>query len=217
MTTPPILEIGKQPGDPLNLKHFLLLPANSPFGNLALKYLKVFQRLDHANHTILKVYAQHATLRADPESPFISSHLFLQEEVIYWLRQSSDELISLTSVLNEWQRTGICPEHVPMDCIGALIVEEGSNQHAQSFEFLATLNNVSNAYKHSFINTQLSLVGAEEPVVYALGLKRNKLSNTPSLYQVPFASLISGFNVFFASIIQELKACPLPHQSPVQS
>ena len=216
MTTPPILEIGKQPDEPLNVVHFLPLPANSPFGNLALKYLEVFQRLDHANHTILRVYAQHTALRSDPDSPFIKSHLFLQEEIVYWLRQAADELISLASVLDKWQRTGACPEAVPTDCIGAFITEGKTSSYAQSLDFLDTLNNVSNAYKHSFINTQVSLIGAEEPIVYALGLKRNKLSNAPSFYQVTFASLISGFNVFFASITRELKACKLLHLSPYQ-
>lgn len=213
----PILEIGKLPGDPLHLNNFLPLPANSPFGNLALKYIKVFQHLDHANHTILRVYAQHVALRTDPASPYISSHLLFQEEIVYWLRQASDELISLTSVLDVWQRSGACPETVPIDCIGALIAGDIPSRYSQSLEFLDTLNNVSNAYKHSFINTQLSLVGADEPVVYALGLKRNKLANNPSFYQVTLASLIRGFNVFFQSITQELKTCKLPHLSPAQS
>ena len=147
---------------------------------------------------------------------FLSSHLFLQEEIVYWLRQAADELISLASVLEEWQRTGTCPETVPIDCIGSLVVSGNITYNAEILRFLDTSNNVSNAFKHSFINTQVSIIGAEEPVVYALGLKRNKLSNAPSFYQVTLASLINGFNVFFASIKQELKACKLPHQSVQQ-
>jgi hypothetical protein len=214
MITPPILEIGKQPGEPLNCNHLLPLPANSSFGNLALKYLKVIDRLDHANYTILCVHAQHATLKSDPASPFIRSHFFLQEEIIYWLRIAADELISLASVLDEWQRTGTCPKAVGIDCISDFIKDGKTSSYAQSLPFLDTLNNVANAYKHSFINTQVSFIGAEEPIVYALGLKYNKLSNAPSFYQVTLASLISGFNVFFESITRELKACNLPHQSP---
>lgn len=212
----PILEIGKKPSDPLHVLHFLPLPAYSSYGNLALKYLKVFQRLDHANKTILHVYAQHAALRTDPSSPYLSSHLFLQEEIVYWLRQAADELISLASVLEEWQRTGTCPETVPMDCIGSLVASGNTTYSTETLHFMETLNNVSNAFKHSFINTQVSLIGAEEPVVYALGLKRNKLSNTPTFYEVTLASLINGFNAFFSSIRQELKKCKLPHQSVQQ-
>lgn len=212
----PILEIGKKPSDPLHVLHFLPLPADSPYGNLALKYLKIFQRLDHANQTILRVYAQHAALRTDTASSYLSSHLFLQEEIVYWLRQAADELISLASVLEEWQRTGTCPETVSIDCIGSLVASGNTTYNAEVLRFLNTLNDVSNAFKHSFINTQVSLIGAEEPVVYALGLKRNKLSNAPSFCEVTLASLISGFNVFFASIKQKLKACKLPHQSVQQ-
>ena len=209
--TQPILEIGKAPDVAWNVAHFLPLPANSRFGNLALKYFKVLQRLDHANHAVLRVYAQHGALQADPMSPCIASHLFLQEEIVYWLRQGADELISLVSVLDEWQSNGACPESVDIDCIGALIAGGRTSRYAQSLEFLDTLNNVSNAYKHSFINAQVTLVGAEEPVVHALGLKRNRLSNDPSFYQVTLASLIAGFNLFFASVTQELKASRLPH------
>lgn len=216
MSTTTILEIGRAPGDPLDVTHLLPLPANSKFGNLALKYLKVVQRLDHANHTILRVYSQHGVLRADPVSPNISNHLFLQEEIVYWLRQAADELISLASVIDEWQSRGVCPETVSTDSIGAFIAGKKTRRYTQSLDFLDTLNNVSNAYKHSFINTQISLVGAEEPVVYALGLKRNRLSNNPSFYQVTLASLITGFNVFFTSITQELKGCRLPHLGAAQ-
>ena len=119
-------------------------------------------------------------------------------------------------MLEEWQRTCICPETVPIDCIGSLVASGNTTYNAEILRFLDTLNNVSNAFKHSFINTQVNLIGAEEPVVYALGLKRNKLSYAPSFYQVTLASLINGFNVFFASIKQELKACKLPHQSVQQ-
>lgn len=207
----PLLRIGKLPSEMLQAVHLIPLPANSPFGNLALKYLKVFQRLAHANQTTLRVYEQHKALRADPASPYISSHLFHQEEIIYWLRQATDELISLAFVLDEWQSEGACPESVSIDCIGAFLSSMKTVKYAESLNFLNTLNDVSNAYKHSFINSQVSRIGADEPVVYALGLKRNKLSNEPAFYQVTLASLIEGFNVFFSTITHELRACQLPH------
>lgn len=119
-------------------------------------------------------------------------------------------------MLEEWQRTGTCPQTVPVDCVGSLVGSGNTTFSAEILRFLDTLNNVSNAFKHSFINTQLSLIGAEEPVVYALGLKRNKLSNAPSFYQVTLTSLISGFNAFFSSIKQKLKECKLPHQTVQQ-
>jgi hypothetical protein len=211
MRTAPLLEIGKLPGDMLHVAHFIPLPANSPFGNLAFKYVKAFQRLDHANQTVLRVYEQHEALRANLASPYISTHLFHQEEIVYWLRQAADDLISLASVIDEWQSAGTCPDTVSTDCIGAFLSGTKTAKYVQSLDFLNTLNDVSNAYKHSFINTQVNLIGADEPVVYALGLKRNKLANGPTFYQVTLASLIEGFNVFFSTITQELRKCQLPH------
>lgn len=216
MSTFQIIEIGKEPGAPFNVIHLLPLPSDSPFGNLALKYMAVLKRLDHANNTIQRIYAQHESVRSIPDSPYISSHLFLQEEVIYWLRQSTDELISLASVLEEWQIKGACPHSVPADCIGTLLNTGRSVAYSQSLDFLNSLNEVSNAYKHSFINTQVNLIGADEPVVFALALKRNKISNDPVFHQLTLASLVNGFNTFFATITQELRACRIPHIGPPQ-
>lgn len=45
------------------------------------------------------------------------------------------------------------------------------------------------------------LVDLEYPVVYALALERNKLSNTPQFYSVAFKDLIDGFSKLYLPTI----------------
>ncbi|WP_298904496.1 hypothetical protein [uncultured Nostoc sp.] len=75
------------------------------------------------------------------------------------------------------------------------------------------LNEVSNAYKHSFINSEISSIGTEEPYVFALALKKNDLGNQPEFHSVPFAELVVGFDSFFQDSVEELRKCNLPHLS----
>lgn len=207
----PLLQIGKRPEEYFHISHLLPLPSDSLFGNLYLKYMNVLQRLDHTNHTIIRVFSNYAEIKENAMSPHISIHLFLQEEVVYWLRRSADELISLCSVLEKWQRTGSCPSTVPIDCIGKLLDKPHAVHCTKSRDFLKILNEVSNAHKHSFINAQITNIGADEPMVFALGLDYNKLKNKPSYYAVTLSSLINGFNLFFSEIESELKGCMIPH------
>jgi hypothetical protein len=68
--------------------------------------------------------------------------------------------------------------------------------------YLFMLNEVANAFKHSFINTDMTVVGAEYPVVYALALDRNKLSSKPQFYSVSFAVLVEEFSKLYKPTMQ---------------
>lgn len=211
MTTPLLLDIGKHPDEPMHARLVLPLPARTPFGNFSRKYEQIILRLDHANRTILRIHADHASMGNTPCSHLLTSHVLQQEEVVYWIRRAADELVSLVSVLTQWQSTGSCPRQVPVDCIGAFIDENKHSLTLDQMAFLNLLNDVSNAYKHSFIHSEISRVGLDEPVVFALALKRNKLDNDSVFYCVRLNDIITGFNVFFVSQRQTLQACTLPH------
>ena len=72
--------------------------------------------------------------------------------------------------------------------------------------FLFALNEVANAFKHSFINTDMTIVGAEYPVVYALALDRNKLSNEPQFYFVSFADIVENFSRLYKPTITTIQS-----------
>jgi hypothetical protein len=63
--------------------------------------------------------------------------------------------------------------------------------------YLFTLNEVANVFKHSFINTDMTVIGAQYPVVFALALDRNKLSSKQQFYSVSFADIVHEFSKLY--------------------
>jgi hypothetical protein len=199
------------------------LPAYTPYGNLSLKGSKIVQRLDAVNLEIERVFTSHAdALRAArageiliTPSPF--DHLFYAEQVVYWLRKTADEIIALACVLEGHQRTGKWPAKIEPDCIAGLLEASCAPRIEALFapfrDFLKMLNEVSNAFKHSFMGTEIDFVGAEYPVLYALGLQRNDTAKQPILYSVTFAAVISDFSIFYRDSMKGLQAWAPPHLS----
>jgi hypothetical protein len=181
------------------------------------QYLKIVNRIDRVNLLIQDVFSSFLTahqLEGLGENFF--RHQLIAEEVVYWLRKTADELISMQYVLHFQEQTGQFSNKIEVDCIG-LLNHKNAQKFKQNFlvhlKFLDTLNEVSNAYKHSFINSEISFVGAEEPYLFALALKRNDLEKQPVFYEVPFAALVVEFDNFFQSSVEQLRKCKLPNLS----
>jgi hypothetical protein len=207
----PQIETGKWVGQHLNVKHMLPLPADTPFGNLALKYMRLVERVDHVNLLVLRVFASYESAKAQELGP-IMQHLLLAEELVYWLRKTGDELIALTQVIAVRQSTGAYPTRVEPGSIGRMLGEKSPPIWViPHLGFLRLLNEISNAYKHSFVNSDLMLVGRDEPGVYALQLKWNDLANPPTLHNIRVREVVTRFDAFFQSAREELRGCRLPH------
>jgi hypothetical protein len=207
MATIPQINNGKQPHQPLNIVHVPFLPSDTPYGNLLLKSLNIVRRLDRVNLEVARVFTSYVHPKShDHLNPLqdILEHQFYAEQVVYWLRKTADELISLAYVIGEWKTTGEWPPAIKVDSIAGL--KHNPPQYVKSLflaheAYLFTLNDVANAFKHSFINTDMTVVGAEYPVVYALALDRNKLSNPPQFCSVSFADLVEGFSKLYLPTI----------------
>lgn len=224
----PQIDIGKSPAEPLHVNHFLPLPADTPYGNLSLKYTKIIERLDRVNVKIQTTYQSFGRLHAhdisveisddtiQDISHNISEHLFLLEEIVYWLRKTVDELIGLTYVLTARAETGRYPDRVAPDSIGGLLhlKEKAPALYTKHISFMHLLNDVANAYKHSFMNSDIGLIGRDEPLLHALGLRHNNLKNEPVLYALSLRELIVAFDAFFTDVVSELRKCPVPHRAP---
>ena len=68
------------------------------------------------------------------------------------------------------------------------------------------LNDIANAFKHSFINSGYLLLGAEKPRIHALELKYNTLSSKPIFHNGPLLELINKYNAFYKSCVSWLLA-----------
>ena len=62
---------------------------------------------------------------------------------------------------------------------------------------MGRLNEISNAYKHSFINSEVTLLGRDEPVVFALALKYNRLDKSPQFHSVALSDVVQQFSGFY--------------------
>ena len=104
----PQIRTGKRVGEHLHVAHLLPLPADTPFGNLAGKYIDIVLRLDHVNVLVARVFSSYESAKAQNDGR-IREHALLAEELVYWLRKTADELIALIHVLAVRQSTGAYP------------------------------------------------------------------------------------------------------------
>jgi hypothetical protein len=205
----PQIDTRRKPQQRLNSSQLLInLPSDTPFGNLMLKHMKIIDRMDRVNSSIEVVFSSYSSARIDDEKEDLMRHQFIIEEVVYWLRKTADELIGMQYVLYVQKQKGTFPKRVEIDCIDSL-----NNSNQENFKqlfinhisLLGMLNEVSNAYKHSFLNSDISLVGNLEPYVFALSLKRNNLEKQPVFHAYSFRSLIEEFNKFFLNSKEQLR------------
>lgn len=96
------------------------------------------------------------------------------------------------------------PAKIKIDCIGFLLIStDFYTDFVSRYNHLLTiLNGVTNAYKHSFLNSQVHTYhGADYPIAYACSLKRNNTTNEPKFYTVG----INDFIINYCSFLREIK------------
>ncbi len=212
MMSIPQIDNGKHPHQPLNVANVPFLPSDTPYGNLLLKSMDIVRRLDRVNLEVARVFSSYVHPKSHDHlnsTQDILEHQFYAEQVVYWLRKTADELIALAFVIGEWKTNGEWPPAIKVDSIAGL--KHNPPQQVKSLfaaheDYLNTLNEVANAFKHSFINTDMNIMGGEYPVVYALALDRNKLSNTPKFYSVNFADLVENFSNLYMPAMTAIHA-----------
>jgi hypothetical protein len=210
MNNIPLLEALKPYKEQFNVKYDLPLPTNTPFGNLLLTYSEIVVRTECLNELITNLYigfTAHCELVkarggwSNPDEGF--KHRFEIEQVFYWLHKTADEVISLVYILNYFEKYDKYPTKINTSCIGDFIksgdhFDDSLDKH---LKLLRILNSVSNAYKHSIMNTQLNAYrGRDEPVVFAYLLKYNDLKNMPQYHNVSLRAVINAFNSFLIDI-----------------
>lgn len=211
MRNPIFIDNGKRPEEPYNAALGFWLPPNSPYGNFQLKYMKVVQRIDESNRLIAESYDHWNSCQTGDFVPIgaFERHVFANESAVYMLRRAADELISLVWCLSKYESDGVYPTKIKIDCLGAVVAQNQESRHEafkNHVDLMEILNEISNAFKHSFINSDHSLIGATEPRVYALGLAYNKLSAKPEFYDISLSSIVGKYNEFYKSCISWLSS-----------
>lgn len=189
----------------------VLLPSDTPYGNLNKKSYQLVQRLIHVNRRLDETeitwkafLTQHEPGLAYPGA----QHRFSADEVVVHLRRAADELIGLLWLLGIRARGGDWPNQIRVDSIGTARERNGTwslpilERHES---LLQTLNELANAHKHSFVDSEFQVVGALEPCVVALSLKNNRLDSDATPYVVSLNVLVGAFNHFYRETMAELK------------
>ncbi|WP_282370524.1 hypothetical protein [Pseudomonas sp. PS02290] len=204
--TIPQIETGKRHDEPMNFSLIIPLPASTPYGNLQLKHITIMSRLDEANRQIGIAYAEWDKFTAQRTRPGVELtnafelHRFAMEYATTQLRRVADEFIALLWCLDTYRQQGQYPERIEIDSIGTMFRKKdypGPESVLQPHHnMLRALNDISNAKKHSFIDSDVTVAGADEPAISALTQKHGAQVSEPKFYIVPLSRLVSDYNPF---------------------
>lgn len=74
------------------------------------------------------------------------------------------------------------------------------------YNMLRALNDISNAKKHSFIDSDVTVAGVDEPAISALAQKNSAHANEPKFYVVALSKLVADYNPFLHDCNKWLRA-----------
>ncbi|MEL0637455.1 hypothetical protein V6259_11830 [Marinomonas sp. TI.3.20] len=212
-----LVENGKTLAEPYNASLGFWLPPDTSYGNLQLKYMKIIWRLDEANRRISDSWEFWEACSKGSMFPFgaLERHVFSNEETIYMLRKAGDELVSMIWLLAKYEDDGQYPKKIKVDCLGAVVSQSEEDRlsvFSNHIELMQVLNDIANAFKHSFINSDHTLLGLAEPRIHALGLAYNKLSSKTVFYDISVDELVKKYNEFYESCVKWLSEYSEKHR-----
>lgn len=192
----------------INASSLLWMPSDTPFGNLNPKLFWILSLLAHANARLEETAAHWRAAMAGSLGPALVEHRITANEAVFAMRRAADELVTLTSVLEDRVENGSYPSKPRYDSVGAAFDKNGSAR-SELWEshrrLLSSLNDLANAHKHSFVDSDTSVVGQEQPCASALHLPYNDLDkHEVRLYVVALDDLAMGYNAFLADVLARL-------------
>ena len=202
---------GKRTEEAFNARLSFWLPADSPYGNFQLKLMKLIMRVDEINRNLSESEKNWKLFVVDKNHLSINGydkHIFANEKAIYFMRRVADEIISLIWCLMYFEEFKKYPKKIEIDRIGTMLYSSRSGiakYFSKYSQGLNALNEISNAFKHSFINSDINVVGKNEPCVQALDLKHNKIQSGDKFYSVSLKSIVVDFNLFYKHGIEWLR------------
>lgn len=191
-------------------------PESNNWGNLSNKFAFILYRLDYDNRLLKSIFEKIADYKENFNKrnglnthetsivPFIEII-----HVISDLRMIIDEIIALLYILEKRAELSDYPDTIDIDSIGTLLdkLDKGEQKYLQFFkdykDFLRLVNDITNTYKHSFINDHIIFFRQlDVPTVYAMKSakhkNRNKFDkNANTLISNPLEDVVSEFNKMF--------------------
>ena len=198
-----LINTGKEISENFNIK---ILPNFNnfkyPYLNLEYKFITLISGLDTTNELLKEVYDIWKILSSKEthnEVKIFNTYYYnrinkLSQYIVYDLKRFADEVVATTWILYN----SPTKDSITIADIGDY--KKDGNENFKVFDkFLPlfdNLNNLCNAYKHSYLNTNCTLIGKEEPCFWAIGSKSRNLSKY-TFHLIPINQIINEFNDFY--------------------
>lgn len=208
-----LIDNGKLPDEPFNVRLGFWLPPQTPYGNFQLKFMKITERVDEANRQIANSHRFWQEMQSSPGG-FLpphahARHQLANEQAVYLMRRAADKIVSMIWCLSEYEKTRRIPKKIEQDSLAGVLraLNHGYAlvDYAPHQWLMQSLNEISNAYKHSFINSDITVVGAKEPAVYALALEHNRVAAGARLYGIGLDELTRRYTAFYRMAVEWLR------------
>lgn len=186
--------------------------ASEYWGNLSNKVSFIFDRLDYLNDILVsicekvEIYNVNFKKRNGLNNNKITITPFI--EIIHLmsdLRMIIDELIALLYIVESRKVLGDYPSKIEIECIGDLLGKWNENKFndlrffIDYKDFLKSVNDITNTYKHSFINDHIIFHRQpEKPTVYAIRNFKGEFDRLKNkLIAIPLETIVNDFNTMF--------------------
>lgn len=181
------------PSENFNIKLAPRLTKKAQDYGFPLKIMNMICSLDETNRNIIRINQTWEMINSNIEEITVFNTMSLH--IIHDIRRFIDDIISIHWILSQ---TEIVTE-VKMCGLGPYLSDANRvyNPFDSFRDFLMLINDIENAYKHSIANNMSTLIGRDEPYIFALYSKNNKDFLHPQLIQVPLKELIVQFNKFY--------------------
>lgn len=201
---------GQRIGHVVNAADLPWLPDDTPFGNLTPKLFWVMTQLAHANQRLEESAAHWSAAMSGSIGNDLAEHKLTAGEAVFSMRRAADEFVTLIAVLEDRLETGFFPSKPRYDSVGTAFDGNGNARielWARHAWLLQTLNDLANAQKHSFVDSDTTVVGQLQPCATALHLPYNDTEKRQvRLYVVALDHLATAYGAFLADVVAHLRA-----------
>lgn len=214
----PKINIQKKQDWSLHSDNLIRIFPDTKYSNFTLKWFEIIQRIDNINDLIRNLYIDfhiiNMKINSDPiqdaiiKTPLFYKQKFLTEQIFYWIRKTVDEIISIIYVLDYLKKNNEYPKKIKIDCIGKLLSDQKliPNIRYKHSELLTIINDISNTYKHSFLNSEIHAhIGEIDPLVFSYGFKNNDIEKDLIFTKYKVEDIINSLNILLADFIIYLK------------
>lgn len=187
-----------------------VFPISKKWGHLESKFSFILKRIEYLNTLLDSIYSDvYKYNDSNYRREFIDNKTTIRPyiEIMHLvndLRMICDEIICLLYILEKQKINGDYPTKIKISCIGELLNEQKKKENSKLLyfknysSFLSTINEISNSYKHSFINSDIIFCRQlNGPIVFAGKNDYVNFNNERKLIKIPLVDIINEFNQMF--------------------